>query len=219
MINLKKILSVLLRMQMTSDQYINRLRRKGIRIGDGCRIFDPVSTLIDTQNPHMIQIGDNVRLTRGVIILSHDYSWSVLAGIYDCILGGVGGVKIGDNVFVGMNTIILKNTEIGDNVIIGAGCIVSGKIDSNSVYAGVPARKIMDLKTFYEKRKANQDVEMQMITEQYNKMYHNMPPESILREYFWNFADRSKKLNHEYEGLLRRTGFYEKLLKSFYNPL
>ncbi len=88
----------------------------------------------------MIKIGNNVRITRGCILLTHDYSWSVLAGVYGEILGGIGYLDIGDNVFIGMNSIILKNTSIGDNVVIGAGSVVSGKIECNSVYAGNPAR-------------------------------------------------------------------------------
>ena len=52
---------------------------------------------------------------------------------------------IGNNVFIGMRSIILQGTNIGDNVIIGAGSVVSGKVESNSVYAGNPAKKICSL--------------------------------------------------------------------------
>lgn len=34
------------------------------------------------------------------------------------------GARIGDNVFVGANAIILPNVKIGSNVIIGAGNVV-----------------------------------------------------------------------------------------------
>ena len=47
--------------------------------------------------------------------------------------------------FIGMRSIILQGTNIGDNVIIGAGSVVSGKVESNSVYAGNPAKKICSL--------------------------------------------------------------------------
>lgn len=52
---------------------------------------------------------------------------------------------IGNNVFIGMRSIILQGANIGDNVIIGAGSVVSGKVESNSVYAGNPAKKICSL--------------------------------------------------------------------------
>ena len=107
-----------------SESYIKFLKNKGITIGKDCRFFDPISNIIDIQNPYMIKMGDNVKITSNVIILTHDYSWSVLSYIKGEMLGGIGKVDIGNNVFIGMGTIILKNTEIGDNVIIGAGSIV-----------------------------------------------------------------------------------------------
>lgn len=55
--------------------------------------------------------------------------------------------------FVGMRSIILMGAEIGDNVIVGAGSIVSGKIPSNCVCAGNPARVICTLEEHKEKLK------------------------------------------------------------------
>ena len=53
-----------------------------------------------------------------------------------------GKICIWDNVFIGVNAIILPNTIIGNNVIIGAGSIVTKSIEYNSIYAGNPAKKI-----------------------------------------------------------------------------
>lgn len=46
----------------------------------------------------------HVRITEGVKILTHDYAWAVLKTETGAILGASGTVKIGDNVFIGMNT-------------------------------------------------------------------------------------------------------------------
>jgi acetyltransferase-like isoleucine patch superfamily enzyme len=51
-------------------------------------------------------------------------------------------ISIGNDVFIGGNSIILKGVEIGDRVIIGAGSIVSRSIPDNIVVAGNPARPI-----------------------------------------------------------------------------
>lgn len=55
---------------------------------------------------------------------------------------GVRPVKIGKNVFIGMNTLVLKGTEIGDNCVVGAGSVVSGKFPDNCMIAGNPAKII-----------------------------------------------------------------------------
>lgn len=47
-----------------------------------------------------------------------------------------------DNVFPGSGTRILYNTRIGNNVIIGSDSLVTKDIPDNSVYAGVPAKRI-----------------------------------------------------------------------------
>jgi maltose O-acetyltransferase len=54
-------------------------------------------------------------------------------------------VKIGDNVWIGMNACILPGVEIGDNSIIGAGSIVTKNIPSNEIWVGNPARFIKKL--------------------------------------------------------------------------
>ena len=68
------------------------------------------------------------------------------------ILGASGEVAIGNNVFIGMNTIILRGVHIGDNVVIGAGSVVSKDCAENGVYAGSPAKFIMSINDYYEKR-------------------------------------------------------------------
>lgn len=44
-----------------------------------------------------------------------------------------------------MNTIIERNVKIGDNVVVGAGSLVIKDCESDSVYAGVPARRLMSI--------------------------------------------------------------------------
>lgn len=126
----------------TSESYIAHLRKMGMSIGEDVILFRPFNTTIDEKNPHMISIGSHVMITGPVTILSHDYSWSVLKGKYGDILGNQRRTIIGDNVFIGWGATILGGSFIGDNVVIGAGSVVSGIIDSDSVYAGNPAKKL-----------------------------------------------------------------------------
>ncbi|WP_205676877.1 acyltransferase [Arthrobacter crystallopoietes] len=55
-------------------------------------------------------------------------------------------VKIGDDVFVGARSIVLKGVEIGDGSVIGAGSVVTSDIPKNVIAAGNPARVIRQLR-------------------------------------------------------------------------
>jgi acetyltransferase-like isoleucine patch superfamily enzyme len=51
-------------------------------------------------------------------------------------------VKIGNNIFIGLNVTILKGVTIGDNSIVAAGSVVASSIPPNSLAAGVPAKVV-----------------------------------------------------------------------------
>jgi acetyltransferase-like isoleucine patch superfamily enzyme len=56
-----------------------------------------------------------------------------------------GPISIGNNVWIGINVTIVGPVNVGDNVIIGANSLVLGDLESNSVYAGTPAKLIRKL--------------------------------------------------------------------------
>lgn len=86
-----------------------------------------------------------------MVILAHDWSYSVVARAYHNAPGKQCITRIGNNVFIGMKAVILMGSDIGDNTIIGAGSVVSGKIESYSVYAGNSAKRIRSLEEHYKK--------------------------------------------------------------------
>jgi len=59
-------------------------------------------------------------------------------------------IVIGDNVFIGANSIVLPGVCIGDNVIIGAGSVVCKAIPSNSIAVGNPCKVIKENKPYEE---------------------------------------------------------------------
>jgi len=91
------------------------------------------------------EIGDNVTLAPNVTILAHDASMKNTLNFTK-----IAKVKIGNNVFIGANSVILPGISIGDNVIIGAGSVVSKSIPSNSVAAGNPCKVIKSFDQFIE---------------------------------------------------------------------
>ena len=100
------------------------------------------SSIIVTQK---ISIGSNVMIGGGCTIVDTDFhslnprDWFSAEDDANKISAEV---SIGDNVFIGMNVMILKGVHIGNNVIIGAGSVVTKDIPANEIWAGNPARKI-----------------------------------------------------------------------------
>ena len=120
----------------SSEALIKHIRSEGGKVGNNCCFFGSSSIFVDDGSLQYISIGDNVNITRDVIILAHDFSYSVLEKTDDPVsLRPQMYTTIGNNVVIGMRSIILQGATIGDNVIIGAGSVVSGKVESNSVYA------------------------------------------------------------------------------------
>lgn len=189
-----------------SETIINDLRQKGCRIGERVTLFDTSNYLIDTSRPWLISIGNDVQITRGVTILTHGYDWSVLKGVYGEVLGSSGGVFIGNNVFIGMYTTILKGVHIGNNVIIGANSLVNKDIPDNCVAAGNPCKVIMSLDEYHEKRKAAQVAEAAELVRLYRDRYGKDPDEHALREHFWLFSNNPDELPEEWKFLNRLVG-------------
>ena len=91
----------------------------------------------DRVYPQNIHLGKRVHITNGVVILTH---YLVVEG--QGVNWRSGHVYIGDDTFIGTNTIISKDVRIGNNCIIGAGSVVTKDIPDNEVWAGNPARFI-----------------------------------------------------------------------------
>lgn len=197
------------------ETYIKHLRKIGCKVGENTKIYAPTTVIIDEQRPWLITIGDNVQITDGVKILTHGYDWSVLKVKYGDVLGSSGKVKIGNNVFIGMNSIILKGVEICDDVIIGAGSLVNKSIHEPGVYAGNPAKFIMSIDDYYEKRKGKQLSEAVECGVEYYKRYNKLPPKEIFREFFWLFE--SEDLIDIYKEVMELEGNSSKTYKKYNN--
>lgn len=151
--NFLKIKQKFLPMMFSSEDMVRWLKICGVEIGEGCKFYRPSSMLIDTNKPASLKIGNYVKVTSHVKILAHDYSYSVLRRAYGDLIDKYALTVIGDNVFIGVNSVILPGAHIGNNVIIGAGSVVSGDIPDNVVVAGNPAKVIRQLKDHYEHSK------------------------------------------------------------------
>lgn len=96
-----------------------------IEIGDGCFFNDNCSI----NSRKQISIGNKVLFGPNVQLFDHDHDYKNDISKFICK-----EIKIGDNVWIGANSIILKGAIIGNNVVIGAGSIVNKKVEDNTVY-------------------------------------------------------------------------------------
>lgn len=213
------IMKILYKNTYSSDAYVNYLKRIGCDIGSGTTFFSPNHVTIDTTRPWLIKIGKNVQITRDVSILTHGYDWSVLKGYNNEILGSSGKVTIGDNVFIGVKSTILKGVTIGNNVIIGANSLVNKDIPDNVIAAGNPAKVIMTLDEYYNKRKKQQLSEAVELTIEYYKKYRKWPDRKVLREFIWLFEERNNAIenNEVFSEIGSLIGNYEQTKNAFLN--
>ena len=203
---------------MKSKDYVEYLNKKGVKIGKGTYFFGPATTEVDIQRPWMLSIGEYCKITNGVKILCHDYSRSVLRRVYGEVIGEAKETIIGDNVFIGVNSIILMGSNIGNNVIIGAGSVVSGNVPSNVVIAGNPARIIRTLEEHYEIRNKETLNEAKLWVKTFNQMYNRNPKVSEMGPFWQLFLERDVNRIKEAGVLTDMSGdCEEEVIKSFLN--
>lgn len=177
--------------RISNDEYVSRLIQKGVICGKHTKFFDITKTNIDISRPWLLEIGDYCKITGGVTILTHDYSRSVMRRVYGDIVAEAKKTVIGNNVFIGINSIILMGSKIGDNVIVGAGSVVSGKIPSNCVVAGNPARVIRSLDEHYKIRKDKYILEARENAICFKEKYGRFPTIKEMESFFPLYLERN----------------------------
>ena len=142
-----------IRVRLASNEGFNNiLRSEGVKVGSNCVINKDVN--FGTE-PYLVSVGDNVRITTGVKLITHDGGLWVprRLGLIDERADRFGRITIGSNVNIGWNAIIMPGVTIGDNCVIGAGAVVTKDIPSNSVVIGVPAKAFETVEEYAEKNK------------------------------------------------------------------
>lgn len=124
-------------------------KRKGVNINGKVRFYGipKLST-----EPWLITLGDNVHITKNVEFITHDGGTLILRKHHPK-LEITKPITVGDDVYIGINSIILPGVTIGNRCIIAAGSVVTKDIPNNSVVGGVPAKFIKTVDEYYEKAK------------------------------------------------------------------
>lgn len=128
---------------------IERSRYYGVNIGENCRLNGMPYW---GSEPWLITLGNHVEISLRVTFLTHDgATWCFREQDRYKDVIRYGKITIGDNCFIGANVTILPGVQIGRNTIVGANSVVTKNLDSDSVYAGTPARRICSLNEYAEK--------------------------------------------------------------------
>ena len=90
-----------------------------------------------------LSIGKNCSISSGVNIITHDsVKWALSEGKCEYEYQPI---NIGDNCFIGTNTVITKGVNIGKHCLIGANAVVTKSFSDNKIIMGVPAKCVGDV--------------------------------------------------------------------------
>ena len=135
-----------LRGEYTTEKLISM----GMKVGKNFGRLNGV--ILDPSHCWLIEIGDNVTLAPRVHILCHDASTKTFLNYTK-----IGRVNIGNDVFIGAESVVLPGVTIGNNVIIGANSTVTHDVPDGVVVAGSPARVICTLEEYLAKERARME--------------------------------------------------------------
>ncbi|MBB5179385.1 acetyltransferase-like isoleucine patch superfamily enzyme [Planomicrobium koreense] len=147
--------------------------KEGLQVGERTRILGMPNF---GSEPYLIRIGRHCTITSGVKFITHDgATWLFRDEVEFKEVKRYGSIKIEDNCFIGVNSILMPNITIGENSVVAAGSLVNKDIPPNSVYGGVPAKFLMNLEQYKKTTK--------------QKSIPNIPngekKKAALIEYFW----------------------------------
>ena len=117
-----------------------------VEIGDGCSIWFGAVLRGDVNS---IRIGNNVNIQDGAVI--HGTYQKSATTIGDNVSVGhnaiIHGATIGNHVLIGMGSTVLDDAIVDDNSIVAANALVTARthVESGSIFAGVPAKKIKEV--------------------------------------------------------------------------
>lgn len=121
----------------------------GVNIGDNPHFYGTTSWGTE---PWLITIGNDVHITGCCKFINHDGGTLIFRDkVPDLEI--TKPITIGNNVYIGEESMILPGVNIGNNVIIGARSVVTKNIPDNSVAVGVPCRVIKSTDKYLEKIK------------------------------------------------------------------
>lgn len=141
---IKKIKKAFYKIFMSPKKYAKFI---GVKFGDNCFF----ATKNWSSEPYLIEIGNNVQITRDVTIHTHGGGHVARERIPDFDL--FGKVVIKDWAYIGAYSQIMPGVTIGKGSLVAAGSIVTKSVPDGVVVAGNPAKYICTVEEFVERNK------------------------------------------------------------------
>lgn len=143
--------------------------------------------------PKLIKLHNNVRIHPTAKIVTHDVINGFFKAMYPEIDFGpyerLGCVEFMDNVYVGMNVVIMPDVRIHKNCMISAGSVVTNDIPENSVVAGNPAKVIGRFDMYVALRKISKN--------QYVAFKNQELPDELAEKQWEKFEKKREKKPQE----------------------
>lgn len=121
----------------------------GVNAGRDLHIYGNPLNMFGSE-PWCITLGDNVHITKEVLFITHDGGTLLYRKLIPD-LEITKPIVVGNDVYIGVRSIIMPGVKIGNNCIIAAGSVVTKDVPDNCVVGGVPARFIKTSEDYLKK--------------------------------------------------------------------
>lgn len=89
-----------------------------------------------------VEIGEQTLISMHCTILSSNHAIPAMGMLIRDMPDELLPTKIGRDVWIGANSVILGGVMIGDGAVVAAGAVVNRDVDAGAIVAGVPAREL-----------------------------------------------------------------------------
>lgn len=147
--------------------------------------------------PKLIRLHNNVTVHKTAKIITHDMiNGFLMRRDPEEDFGSrerLGCVEIMDNVYIGMNTMIMPGVRINKDVIVAAGSVVTSDVPSNTVVQGIPAKPIGKFDVFVALRKMEKGQRVKFFNQKLPDDLADKEWERFIRKHKHSISESNKK--------------------------
>lgn len=174
---IKKIRKAFYKIFMSPKKYAKFI---GVKFGENCFF----ATKNWSSEPYLIEIGNNVQITRDVTI--HTHGGGHVARMKYPNFDTFGKVVIKDWAYIGAYSQIMPGVTIGEGSLVAAGSIVTKSVPDGVVVAGNPARFVCTVDDYIERNKKHNTDTKGLSAEEKKKVLLSMDESKFIKKPYIN---------------------------------